>query len=209
MAASLRTETAQVVRLAEADLARLWRMVANGASASVALNDLLPAIIEQYGAMGAAMAAEWYDDARAKAGVGRAFTAAPIESTPRGASALIGWALTTATDDASLQGLILGGTQRRIADHVRETIATSAIADPGADGWQRVGSGECPFCAALIGRGAVYSEATADFASHDNCNCSAVPAFAGEPRPVKPYTPSTRGSSEADRARVREYLRNH
>jgi hypothetical protein len=44
----------------------------------------------------------------------------------------------------------------------------------------------------LIGRGAVYSEAGADFASHDHCNCSAVPAFGGQPRPVKPYTVSPR-----------------
>jgi hypothetical protein len=29
----------------------------------------------------------------------------------------------------------------------------------------------------LIGRGAVYSEATADFQSHDHCNCQAEPAW--------------------------------
>ena len=37
----------------------------------------------------------------------------------------------------------------------------------------------------------------------------AVPAFKGEPRPVKPFTPSARGSTDADRARVHEYLRTH
>jgi hypothetical protein len=61
----------------------------------------------------------------------------------------------------------------------------------------------------LIGRGAVYSEATADFAAHDHCKCSAVPAFDGEPRPVKPFTPSLREATDADRARVREYLATH
>lgn len=189
---SLRSETAALVRLADRDLARLWRMVAAGAAADEALRDLLPAIIEQYGAAGAALAAEWYDEQREKAGVARAFTAVPVESSDRGAQALIGWALTEATDDASLRALILGGTQRRIADHVRYTVTDSAVADPSATGWQRTGSGECTFCAMLIGRGAVFSEASADFASHDHCGCSAVPAWKGEPVPVKKYTVSPR-----------------
>lgn len=174
--ASLRTETADLVRLADRDLTRLWRMVAAGAAADEALRDLLPAIVEQYGAAGAALAAEWYDEQRAKAGVARAFTAVPVEASDRGTQALIGWALTTAADDAGLQALILGGTQRRIADHVRGTITASSVADPSARGWRRVGDGDsCPFCAMLLGRGAVYSEATAAFESHDNCGCSAAP----------------------------------
>jgi hypothetical protein len=61
----------------------------------------------------------------------------------------------------------------------------------------------------LIARGAVYTEVTADFASHDHCNCSAVPAFGGQPLAVKPYTPSSKNITDADRARVREYLRTH
>lgn len=206
---SLRTETNGLVRLADRDLSRLWATVSRGASADVALRDLLPAIVREYGAAGAALAADWYDDQRDKAGVRGRFAAIPVEADDRGTQALIGWALSSATDDASLHALILGGTQRRIADHVRRTVADSAVADPGARGWQRVGSGECAFCAMLIGRGAVYSEASADFASHDHCNCSAVPAWNGQPRPVKPYTPSLRGSTEADRARVREYLASH
>lgn len=189
---SLRSETAGLVRLAGDDLAALWRLVTQGASAEVALHDLLPAIIEQYGQAAAAMAADWYDEQREKVGAAGRFTAAPIESSDRGAHSLIGWALGEATDDASLQSLILGGTQRRIADHVRYTVAGAAVADPAASGWQRTGVGECTFCRMLIGRGAVYTEATADFASHDHCNCSAVPAWNGEPVPVKAYTVSPR-----------------
>lgn len=208
--ATLRVETQRLVDLADRDLARLWQLVANGASAETALRDLLPAIVEQYGELGAVMAAEWYDDARAKVGASRAFMAIPVEASNRGTQALVGWALNTATDDASLRSLILGGTQRRIADHVRDTVTGSAVADPAADGWQRVGDGStCAFCSMLIGRGAVYSEASADFASHDKCGCSAVPAWSGQPRPVRPYVPSQRNITDADRARVREYLRTH
>lgn len=178
MATTLRTETAGLVRLASRDLTALWRLVAEGASAEVALRDLLPAIVREYGEAGAAVAADWYDEQREKADVGGRFAAIPLAADDRGTQALIGWALTTATDDASLATLIAGGTQRRIADHVRYTVARSSIADPGARGWRRVGDGKtCPFCSMLIGRGAVYTKATADFDSHDSCGCSAIPEW--------------------------------
>ncbi len=175
---SLRRETAGLVRLADRDLAALWRLVSNGASAETALRDILPAIVEQYGAAGAAMAADWYDDQRDKAGARGRFGAVPIDASDRGTQALVGWALSTATDDAALQSLIFGGTQRRIADHVRGTVTGSSISDPGARGWMRVGDGKsCAFCQLLIGRGAVYTEASADFKSHDKCGCVPAPAF--------------------------------
>jgi len=177
VATSLRSDTAKLVRLADRDLSRLWRLIANGAAADEALHDLLPAIVREYGAAGGAVAAEWYDQQREKVGARGRFTAIPVAPDDRGTHALVGWALTEAKDDASLQSMILGGTQRRIADHVRYTIAGSSVADPAARGWQRVGIGECEFCQMLIDRGAVYTEATADFASHDRCNCAAEPAF--------------------------------
>lgn len=153
-------------------------MVAAGAAADEALRDLLPAIVTEYGAAGAALAAEWYDEQRAKAGVARAFAAVPLEGSDRGTQSLIGWALSAATDDAGLQALILGGVQRRIADHVRGTVTGASVADPSARGWRRVGDGDsCDFCSMLLGRGAVYSEVTADFRSHDNCGCSAAPEW--------------------------------
>lgn len=178
MATSLRPETASLVRLANNDLTRLWRLIAQGASAEVALRDLLPAIVREYGQMGAAVAAVWYDEQREKVGAKGRFAAFPIEPDDRGTQALIGWALTTATDDAALQSLVLGGVQRRVSDHVRLTVAGSSVADPQAHGWKRVGDGKsCEFCSMLLGRGAVYTEATADFTSHDNCGCTAAPAW--------------------------------
>lgn len=209
MATSLQAETAGLVRLADRDLSRLWRLVSQGANAEVALRDLLPAIIRDYGQMGAAVAAIWYDDQRLKVGAKGRFTAFPVEPDDRGAQSLVGWALRDAQDDTTLKTLIAGGVQRRIADHVRDTIAGSSVADPAARGWQRVGSGSCAFCRMLIGRGAVYTESSAYFASHDHCHCSAAPAWGGRTLPVKPYTPSTRRTTPADRARVRKYLREH
>lgn len=178
MATSLQSDTASLVRLADRDLARLWRLVANGAAADEALHDLLPAVVREYGAAGGAIAAEWYDQQREKVDARGRFFATPIEPDDRGAHSLVGWVIETARDDTALHALILGGVQRRIADHVRYTVTTSSIADPAAKGWRRVGDGKtCEFCSMLLGRGAVYTEATADFEAHDNCGCSAAPEF--------------------------------
>lgn len=198
-----------LIVLARRDLSLLWQQVTSAAEAGTALRDVLPALIDTYGAAAASLAADWYDSHREKLDVKGGFRAIPADISDPGTDALIGWALTTATDSDALQGLILGGTQRRIANFSRTTVTGSSVADPQATGWQRVGSGECDFCEMLIGRGAVYSEASADFASHDHCNCAAVPAFKGVPIPVKPYTPSSRNISDADRARVREWLASH
>jgi len=177
VATSLRSETDQLVRLADRDLSRLWRLVASGAAADEALHDLLPAIVTEYGAAGGALAAEWYDQQREKVDARGRFLATPLAPDDRGAHALIGSALTTATDDASLRTLILGGTQRRIADHVRLTVANNAVADSAAQGWVRVGAGgSCPWCAQYLD-GEVRTVAGYDFDAHDNCNCSVVPAF--------------------------------
>lgn len=208
---ALRNSVDQLVGYANRDLSALWREVGDAAQARVALMDILPALIETYGSAASTLAATWYDDAREKAGVRGRFDAIPVAPSDRGAQALAGWATSQATSVDALRTLLLGGIQRRIADNVRGTISGSSIADPSARGWAREGSGGCTsgFCDMLIARGAVYSEATADFASHDHCQCYAVPAFDGQPRPVKPYTPSLRNVSDADRARVRDYVATH
>lgn len=207
---SLRNAVAGLTLAASRDLDALWRQVESAAQARDALSEVLPAIIDTYGVAGATLAAEWYDDLRDKAGVGGSFRAIPADITDSGTDPLIGWALSEATDYGAFQTLILGGAQRRIANFSRDTVMRSSIADPRADGWQRVGDGSsCAFCSMLIARGAVYSEAGADFASHDKCGCGAAPAFSGESRPVKPYTPSARNISDADRARVSDYIASH
>jgi len=207
----LRDATRGLVGLAERDLRTLWAQVRNAAEAETALRDILPALIDTYGMAAGALAANWYDELRDKVSAKGAFTAITADIRDSGTHSLIGWAVTEAKDMDSLQSLILGGMQRRVSNFGRQTVMGSSVADPAALGWQRVGAGECKqgFCDMLIARGAVYTEATADFAAHDHCQCTAVPAFGGEPRPVKPFTPSLRQATDADRARVREYIATH
>lgn len=212
-ASQLRSGVGQLTQLAARDLDAVWRQVTNAVQAKEALADILPSLVDAYGSAAATMAAEWYDDLRSKAAVRGSFEAIPAELGDTGAEALAGWGVgplfAENPDWSSAQSLVLGGMQRRLANAARTTVTQSSIADPGADGWQRSASGGCDFCQMLAGRGSVYSEAGADFASHDHCQCVAVPAWSGHPRPVKAFTPSKRVASDADRARVRAYLRNH
>lgn len=176
----LRSDIALLVDQASSDLSALWREVETALQVETALRDVLPGLVDAYGAAAATVAADWYDDLRADQGVRGRFSAIPAEVAETGTQALVGWALTEATDLSTFQTLIEGGTQRRIANFSRFTVMDSAIKDPRAAGWKRVGVGACKngFCDMLIGRGAVYSEATASFQAHDNCQCTAVPAWA-------------------------------
>lgn len=176
-ATTLRRGIATLNARASRDLAALWRRMESAAQAGEELHDLLPAIVDTYGVAASVAAAEWYDDTRAKRGVRGRFLADPAEIADTGTHALVGWALSSATNDSAFKVLIEGGVQRRIANFSRLTVVRSSLADPVARGWQRTGSGDCDFCAMLLGRGAVYTEATADFEAHDNCNCQAEPAF--------------------------------
>jgi hypothetical protein len=163
--------------LASADLAALWRDVETALAVEAALRDVLPGLVDTYGAAAATIAADWYDDLRDEREIPGHFTAVPADIAETGTQALVGWALTEATDLTAFKTLIEGGTQRRIANFARQTVMGSSVADPQARGWQRTGVGECDFCRMLIGRGAVYTEATADFQSHDHCNCGSEPAW--------------------------------
>lgn len=209
----LRQALADLNTLASRELGSLFRSLQEGDSAEEALRDLLPALIDKYGTAASTVAADWYDDLRDSLGMGGRFTGIPADVRETGAQALIGWALDTATDDGSLVALLEGGMQRRVVNFGRFSVMESAISDPAADGWQRLGQGKnCAFCDLLISRGAVYTEASADFGSHDHCNCIAVPAFTGQARVVKPYKAGAREGSKAGGAEyelARKWIASH
>lgn len=200
-----------LVGIAERDLGLFFRQFDTVEAARDALRDLLPQLVGIYGEAAATLGADWYDELRDSAGAGGRFTAIPAELPDRGRTdALARWAAGEARSLETMLPLVVGGVQRIISDADRGSVIRSSLQDRATAGWQRMGAGGCSFCLMLISRGAVYSEATADFASHDNCHCQAVPIFRGaEPIDVKDYVRSARNISDADRARVREYLRTH
>lgn len=200
---------------ANKDVAILWRSMEDARGAKVALFDMLPEIVAAYHGAAAASAADFYDDVRETSGARGRFTPILIDPPDFGTDSLVKWALDNAATNETFQSLIAGGVTRRISNGARDVVRLSSLDDPSAQGWMRVGGGGCDFCAMLITRGAVYSEASVDFASHDHCNCGAAPAFNAEQvKAVKSeFVTSARRRSEAtketDRARVDEWIDNH
>lgn len=204
-----RADLDELARLAAVDLDVLWRQVSDAETARALLSEVLPGLLDVYGSAAGTIAADWYEELRPD----RGFRArvAPLPE-PAQLDALAGYSaneLLTNTDPARGLVAVKGGAQRLIANVARSTVTASSLADPQALGWQRSAAGGCGFCQLLASRGAVYSSASVDFGAHDHCRCVAVPAFDGGPLPVKPYTPSAREVTDADRARTRQWMREH
>lgn len=172
----------------------------------------LPLIVETYGFAAAEAAAAFYDAMRLGAGVDDDFEAIIPDADNLGIEELVGWASAKATTPETFPKLISHGVQTRIANFARDTITESTFRDPKALGWMRIGSPNCGFCAMLISRGAVYSKRSARFASHDNCDCQAVPAFdkSQVTKVNSEFVASARRKSaktdDADRARAKEWI---
>jgi hypothetical protein len=237
--AAHRVDLEFLLGLALAEVAEFWR-TATGTPDVIrdALADALRGWAATYTPAAATLGADWYDDMRDVTAAPGRFRAIPAD--PPGQDrldALVGWGTQplfvgpAETDEdgnvvraprwgdpdfvpdiPTTTTLVTGAVQRLVADADRASVIGSLRADPAGRGWARQATGaSCPFCVMLAGRGAVYSADTANFSSHDNCDCIAVPVFGGDPRPVKPYVPSQKMRSQAQRfannTRVREYLR--
>ena len=206
-ATELRSLIVQLSDSAERDLALLWAQL-DAATVGDGLMDVLPALVGEYGDASAVVTADWYDEYRSNLNVPGSFSA-DLASPSLGAEALAGWGSQLAeTNWDTALSLISGGLVKRVFTASRSTMMDNVDRDPQARGWQRKARPDaCAFCQMLAGRAVLYrSQSTADFASHDNCGCVCVPAFGGRAIPVKPYTPSARNISDADRARVRAWI---
>lgn len=177
-----RNDLTELSRLAGSDLRIVFRQLDTADEIRDGLLDMLPRLMDTYGAAAATLGADWYDELRDEAGAPGRFSAIPAELPDRGRTdALARWGVTPlfAADprpDIALSK-VYGGLQRIIFNADRDTVTFSSTQDRGARGWAREGVGDCDLCKLLIDRGAVYSEATADFETHDRCGCIGVPAF--------------------------------
>jgi len=183
LTAAHRRDLAELTGLAQKDLTLIWREFNTATATRDGLIELLPRLVSIYGSAASTLGADWYDEMRAAAKVKGRFRAIPAELPDIGRTdALARWGVTplfqAESDFASALTLVAGGLQRIVSNADRESVTGSSVADPRAQGWQRVGSGaSCEFCSMLIDRGDVYSEASADFLTHDHCNCGAEPVF--------------------------------
>ena len=177
-----RRDLAELVRLARRDLSFMLSQTRGADDIREELRDVLPELVRLYGSAAATLAADWYDDLREQAGVRGRFQAITAELPDAGRTdALAGWAVgplygADPRPDIAFSNLV-GGFQRIVYNADRDTVTYSSVQDRRARGWQREGEGKCEFCQMLIGRGAVYTEASVDFETHDRCGCIGVPAF--------------------------------
>lgn len=186
-------------------------------SRRLTLLETVPGVIGYYSEGTSALAADFYDDARAAARAPGRFTAEPVvlDRTVRIRRGVAWASEPLSTDDADAAMTRLAEVVRAETSRpYRDTILTNRRRDPQSAGWRRVTSTSgCRFCRMLADRGAVYKENSALFAAHPNCSCTAAPVFkGGELGPeadVMQYLGSKRHKTEKDRARLREYLDNH
>jgi hypothetical protein len=202
----------QIGRLAARDVRRLWSTltVADALEVREALEELLPGMVAVYGDLSATVAADWYDEVRAAAGVRGRFRAEPAGSfDPEAVRANARWAIgplfAQEPDwDGALERLT-PEVGRMVAQSGRNTITKSTVRDRQAVGWRRVTNSAkpCKFCVALAARGAVYKQETVNFATHTNCSCSVAPSWdkSAPEVPVQAYEASADTSSMSDAQR--------
>ena len=161
-------EQARVLRglsaLTKRDLEAIWRKLNLDRPDRLAepLAVILEEITAKYGSAAATLAAEWYDEARAAAGVAGSFRAAPaLLPEPSRFESLARWGVGPMFGgdgpDAALQ-LLLGGLSRQVLNMARDTTAGNVALDPAGPRYARHASANaCAFCAMLATRGADYT----------------------------------------------------
>lgn len=177
------------------------------------LLDAIPEVLAYYTVGAAALAADFYDDERERAAAPKLFVAEPIVADRLvKVRRAVAWASEPLFGDeaAVSASRIAEVVQLEAARPYRDTILTNRRRDPSAAGWRRITNGGCKLCRMLADRGAVYKEATATFATHPHCQCTAQPVFisgeVGEEANAMQYMASRKRGTPESRARLRDYL---
>lgn len=187
------------------------------------------ALIEQYGAASAVVAADSYEQQREAAGNRGRFSAEPSAGPPQEQiESSLRWATkdlweTGAEQDAfdvrlaQAEQRAEAVAQKLVADQGRDTTRQAVDRDREAVAYARAAAlGGCAFCKLMASRGAVYKNArtagrdandkfTGDASVvkfHDNCHCTIIPVFRGQQFQLSAH------AREWDRL-YREYAQGH
>lgn len=182
-------------------------------SRRIQMLDTVPDVLGFYSEGSAALASDFYDDARV--GTDGFYSATPVvlDRTVRIRRG-VAWASfpLSVDDDEAAAARFAQLMRSEMARPYRDTIITNRRKDPACVGWKRItrASGSCKFCRMLASRGAVYKEATANFAAHDDCMCTCAPVFRGgqvgpEADTIQ-YMASKRRRTAKEKAFLRDYL---
>ena len=208
LAEAHRRELLDLDTLLRADLAEQWRRLPldDAVATRTLATGLAVDLVDYYGGLAAAGAADWYDQMRYDSRVAGRYTARPVVPLiPEQVEANVRWSVGPMFDAVPRPGAALdrlaGSLQKLTAAADRATVLNAARRDPVRVRWARSARPSCcAFCAMLASRGAQYvSETTASFDSHDHCFCIALPLFTAADTP--PQT-SQRFGSEYGEARA-------
>lgn len=143
-----------------------------------ALLEFMPALTEQYGAVAATLAADWYEELRGASGAAGRFRAVTAPSVPVGAVEakvrFLADHLWT-PEPAGMLGGLLTAADKYVKQPGRDTTARNAKREGVR--WARVPTGAktCSFCLMLASRDAVYlSKDSAGGHYHGACDCVAT-----------------------------------
>jgi len=178
-------------KLVLADLVAFWRHL-DPQEADVTRDALLrfvPLLVAQYGEVAAAIAADFYDNARETSRVVGRFTATvadPVDEET--VLSRVRWSvgpLYGKSDPAAALGRLEQHVDELTLRPGRDTIARNTGRDPAGPRWARVPVGKtCAFCLVAASRGAVYrSEESASRHFHGQCDCTATPFWPKDPYP--------------------------
>lgn len=209
--------------MARADLEEVFASLAlaNPEAVRDALVEVVPVLVREYGDLSAVVAAEWYEEVRAREVGGRyaarlgALTA--DEAVVGGVRYAAGhlWS----DDPHRTLAVLAGAVDRYVRYGGRDTVARNVASDPRRPRYARIPSGKsCAFCTMLASRGFVYhSEATAGEFDHyhDDCRCSVVMSWDRDKPHIEGYDPdamyemykAARGSDHFDTANILARMR--
>lgn len=213
---AVRAQLALVTTAAAADLAASVSQAALEQQVDAAL-DALGLIVPSYYDAAGALAVAWYDEIRDESSPAASYAPTIIgdpttdwieREVAKFASQIEGEL------EARVQAMLdemARLTEKEVARGFRDSITGNTRQDEDAIGWSRVARpGACKLCVMLADRGAVFREATANFAAHTDCHCAARPEFRngqhGPEATVEQYLASAKRRSDSDRARLRAYL---
>ena len=144
----------QIGRLAEQDVATLWRQAEALPSGEFAgfIAEAFPEVVDPFAALAADTAAVWYEDSPSASDYIPTAGPLPVAEQLQSSAA---WALGA----DGLDGLtrLQGTMQRAVFDAARNTVLHNIDSEPGARWARHASSNACAFCALMATRGAVYA----------------------------------------------------
>lgn len=151
-----------------------------------ALLEFVPVLTDQYGAVAATLAADWYEELRGASGAAGRFSAVTAASVPAGAVEakvryLAGHLWTP--EPAEMLGGLLTAADKYVKQPGRETMASNARREGVRFARVPSGAKTCSWCLVLASRDAVYlsRRSAGDSGNghgdgyHGDCDCQVVP----------------------------------